>query len=167
MAATLVALALAGLLAGALAERPSEEELSAGASATRLTTVSSNRYEYWRVGLEAFRRDPLTGTGAGGFRVVWLQERRFDEAVRDAHSLEVEMLAELGLPGLLALALMIGGTVAAAGRALRTDRAVAAGATAATLTWFLHASLDWDWQLPAVSLPAVVLTGLLISRDGR
>ena len=95
--------------------------------------------------------------------MIWLQERRLDEAVRDAHSLEVEMLAELGLPGLLALALVIGGAAAAARRALRTDRAVAAGATAATLTWFLHASLDWDWQLPAVSLPAVVLAGLLIA----
>ena len=41
---------------------------------------------------------------------------------------------------------------------------MAAGASAAMLAWFLHASIDWDWQLPAVTLPAVVLAGALISR---
>jgi hypothetical protein len=28
--------------------------------------------------------------------------------------------------------------------------------------WLLHASIDWDWQLPAVTLPAIVLGGALI-----
>ena len=32
--------------------------------------------------------------------------------------------------------------------------ALAAGSVAALSAWFLHASIDWDWQLPAVSLPA-------------
>jgi len=29
--------------------------------------------------------------------------------------------------------------------------------------WFLHASIDWDWQLPAVTLPAIVLAGALLA----
>ena len=100
---------VAGLVIGGLAERPSERELASGAGATRLTSVTSNRYEYWRVALGAFRDAPLIGTGSGGFRVVWLQERPIRETVRDTHSLEVEVAAELGLVGLLALALMAGG----------------------------------------------------------
>lgn len=167
LAAAAVVLALGALLAAGLGERPTEEELAAGAGAGRLTTVSSNRYEYWRVGLDAFAGHPLTGLGAGGFRVEWLKERRIDEAVRDTHSLPVEMAAELGLPGLVAFALMVAGVALAAWRALATHRPLAAGATAALTTWFLHAFIDWDWQLPAVTLPALALAGLLIALAER
>ena len=54
---------VAGLVIGGLAERPSERELASGAGATRLTSVTSNRYEYWRVALGAFRDAPLTAPG--------------------------------------------------------------------------------------------------------
>jgi hypothetical protein len=162
-AAGLVAAAVAvGLVSAGLDERPTAAELAAGAKAGRLATASSNRYEYWRVGLEAFRRHPITGLGAAGFRVEWLRERSIPEAVRDTHSLEVEIAAELGLVGLVAFATMLSGMVLAAQRALRTGAAMAAGPAAALLVWFLHASIDWDWQLPAVSLPAIVLAGVLI-----
>ncbi|MEA2136559.1 MAG: hypothetical protein QOC68_4468, partial [Solirubrobacteraceae bacterium] len=50
--------------------------------------------------------------------------------------------------------------------ALRRDPEVVAGMAAATLVWFLHASIDWDWQLPAVSLPAVILVAAMISVAG-
>jgi hypothetical protein len=167
LAAAAVAAVVAGLVIGGVSERPSEEDLSAGAAPQRLTTVSSNRYEYWRVGLDTFAEQPLRGTGAGGFRVEWLQERRIPEAVRDVHSLEIEVAAELGLAGLIALGLLIGGVALAAGAALARDPAHAAGATAATLTWLLHASIDWDWQLPAVTLPAIALAGGLIVLSER
>ena len=162
LAAAAVAAVIAGLLVGGASERPTGAELAEGAAPQRLASVSSNRYEYWRVGLDTFASKPLLGTGAGGYRVEWLRERRIHEAVRDAHSLEVEIAAELGLPGLIALALLVGGVALAARAALARDPALAAGATAATLTWFLHASIDWDWQLPAVTLPAIVLAGGLI-----
>jgi O-antigen ligase len=157
-----VAAVAVGLVVAGLSERPSAAELSRGAQAGRLTTVSSNRYEYWRIGLDAFKRHPLQGLGAAGFRVEWLRERSIPEAVRDTHSLEVEVAAELGLVGLVALALMIGGVVVAGRRALRAHAPAAAGPAAGLLVWFLHASLDWDWQLPAVTLPAIVLAGALI-----
>jgi O-antigen ligase len=162
-AAALVAALLAGLVIGGIAERPTTAELGAGASAGRLTTASSNRYEYWRVGIGAFAREPLSGVGAGGFRVVWLQERTIDEAVRDAHSLPVELAAELGLPGLLAFALAVAGVAAGARRALRRHRDAAAGCLAALLVWSAHACVDWDWQLPAVTLPAIALAGALLA----
>jgi O-antigen ligase len=164
IAVAVVAVAAIGLVAGAVGERPSASELAAGARPTRLTTVSSNRYEYWRVGLRAFEREPITGLGAAGFRVFWLQERDITEAVRDVHSLELEMAAELGIVGLLAFAVMVGGVAVGARRALRADPVLAAGCIAALTTWFVHASLDWDWELPAVSLPAVVLAGTLLAR---
>ncbi|HYI18238.1 MAG TPA: O-antigen ligase family protein [Solirubrobacteraceae bacterium] len=167
VSAVLLAAVVIGLVVGGLGERPSDAQLSAGADARRLTTATSYRYEYWRVALRTFGREPLTGLGAGGFRVAWLKERPVAELVRDAHSIELEMVAELGLPGLLAFLLLAGGVGAAARTALRREPEVAAGAAAATLVWFVHASIDWDWQLPAVSLPAIVLAGALITVSER
>ena len=161
--AALLVAAVLGLVVGGLGERPTQAELSATAQAGRLTTVSSNRYEYWRVALLAFERDPLNGAGSGGFRVVWRQERRIPEAVLDVHSLPLEMAAELGLVGLAALLAWLAGVLLAARRALQRDRATAIGWCAAALVWVLHASIDWDWQLPAVPLPAIVLAGGLIA----
>ena len=163
VSAVLLGAVVLGLVIGGLGERPNDAQLAAGADARRLTTATSYRYEYWRVALRAFGREPLTGLGAGGFRVAWLKERPVAELVRDTHSIELEMAAELGLPGLLAFVLMAGGVGAAARTALRREPEVAAGAAAATLVWFVHASIDWDWQLPAVSLPAIVLAGALIT----
>ena len=161
--AVVVAVVATALVVGGLAERPTQAELAAGAGAERLTTVSSNRYEYWRVGVRAFAERPLAGLGAGGFRVFWLQEREIGEAVKDTHSLPIEVAAELGLAGLVALA------VAARRRGPRGARraarapAAAAGPAAALVAWFLHACIDWDWQMPAVTLPAIVLAGTLIA----
>jgi hypothetical protein len=151
-----------GLVVTGFSERPSAAELSRGAQATRLATVSSNRYEYWRVGIDTFADHPLQGLGAGGFRVEWLKRRDIDEGVRDVHSLEIEMAAELGLAGLAAFALLVAGAALAARHALARQRAAAAGPVAALLAWFLHASIDWDWQLPAVTLPAIALLGALV-----
>jgi O-antigen ligase len=159
-----VAVAVAiGLVVGGLSERPSAAELAAGASAARLTSVSSNRYEYWRVGERAFAEHLLAGLGSGGFRAFWLRERPIPEPVKDIHSLELEMAVELGLIGLLAFAAMVAGVAMAARRALGRHRALAAGWCAAAVVWLLHASIDWDWELPAVSLPAIVLAGALIA----
>lgn len=161
LAATLVVVAVGGLVVGGLGEKGSGTEVAA-TGAERLASVQTNRYEYWRVGLEAFADRPLTGLGAGGFRVRWLQERRIPEAVLEVHSLPLEMAVELGLVGVLAFLAWIGGVGASARQALRRRPALAAGPCAAALAWLLHATIDWDWQLPAVSLPAVILAGALL-----
>jgi O-antigen ligase len=161
--AALVAVTMVGLVVGGIRERPSPADLSAGAKATRLASVTSNRYEYWHVGLRAFAEHPVAGLGSGGFRVEWLKRRTIEETVRDVHSLELEMAAELGLVGLLAFATMIAGVLLCARTALRRAPVLAAGWAVTALAWLLHASIDWDWQLPAVSLPAVLLAGALIA----
>ena len=162
VAAVAVGLGVVGLVVGGLREKNGSAVLG-GARAARLTSVSSDRYEYWRLGLRAFERHPVEGLGSGGFRVFWLRERSITESVQEVHSLELEMAVELGIVGLLAFGVMLGGMVGAARRALRAHPALAAGPCAAALVWLLHASIDWDWQLPAVSLPFIVLAGALIA----
>jgi hypothetical protein len=156
-----VALMVGTLLVGAAREHPSVARTRTTAS--RLASVQTNRYEYWRVALRAFADHPLVGIGSSGFGVVWLRERTIRDAARDAHSLYLETAAELGLIGLAALAAAFAGVVLCAREALRRDPSLAAGAVAATTTWALHAGIDWDWEMPAVSLLALVLAGLLIA----
>jgi len=161
-AAAAVALVAAGLVYGGLHEKAGTGS-HATTTAKRLTSVDSNRYAYWRVGLRAFRRHPLDGLGAAGFRVFWLRERPVREGVLNPHSIELETAAELGIVGLLALAAMLGGVGLAARQALRRSAPMAAGWCAAGFVWLIHASIDWDWELPAVSLPAIVLAGALVA----
>jgi len=160
LAVAVMAIGLVGLVASGLAER---SEPSEGRGAERLTSVDSRRYDYWRVATTAFAENPLRGVGSGGFRVVWLRERPVAEGVLEAHSLPLEMAVELGLPGLLGLGLFLVGSATAARRALRTRPAAAAGPVAAATVWLLHSTIDWDWQLPAVTLLAVILAGALIA----
>ena len=126
-----------------------------GASPERLASVQSNRFEYWRVAVDAFAEHPLQGAGSGSFRTEWLRERPIPESVRDAHSLYLETAAELGIVGLAALALFIGGV------AVMARRARAPGAVAALALYAAHAAIDWDWEMPALTLFALVLAASL------
>jgi O-antigen ligase len=151
-------------LAGAIVIGASEHggrPLSAGA--TRLVTLQSNRYAYWRVALRAFRDEPLRGVGAGGWAVYWLRHRPFDEFAKDAHSLPLQTAAELGLIGVLLLTAFVGGVALAARDAHRAAPCLASGPIAALVVYGVHAPLDWDWQMPAVTLVAIALGGFLIA----
>ena len=116
-----------------------------------------NRYDYWRVAAGTFADHPLKGIGTGSFRVEWLLQRDRDESVRDAHSLYLETAAELGIVGLAALAALFGGVIAAARRARLP------AASAALAAYAVHAGIDWDWELPGLTLFAVLLAGRLLA----
>jgi hypothetical protein len=135
-----------------------------GATNQRFASLGSNRYGYWRVALDTGVDHPLAGVGASGFRVQWLARRDVDEVVRDAHSLELETFAELGLIGVALLAALLGSVAISARAAYRVDPALAAGPTAALAAWAFHSAIDWDWEMPALTLVAVVLAGPLLGR---
>ena len=114
--------------------------------------------------LSSFADNPVAGAGSGAFVVEWARERTIDESVRDAHSLYLETAAELGLVGLLALG-GFGAALLAAGRAAhRRDAVLASGPCAGLAVYALHAAVDWDWEVPALTLPALTLAGLLVWR---
>jgi hypothetical protein len=130
-------------------------------SVTRLTSLQSDRYDYWSVAFRAFAHEPFHGVGAGGWSVDWLRWRSVPDYAEDAHSLPLQTLAELGVVGVALLALWAGGLLVAARRALRR-RPEVAGAAAGLVTYFAHAPLDWDWQMPAVTLIAIALAGIVL-----
>jgi len=134
--------------------------LSGGAS--RLVTLQSNRYDYWRVALHAFAHEPVIGVGAGGWAVWWLRQRPYALGAHDAHSLELQTLAELGIVGFGLLAGSFTAFAMSGAQARRRAPALAAGPLAALVVWLAHSPLDWDWQMPAVTLIAAVLAGAVL-----
>jgi O-antigen ligase len=118
----------------------------------RLTTLESpERRHNWRVAWRAFERHPLRGTGAGTYELEWERERQISLNVTDGHSLYLELLGELGLPGLLLLAVALGVPLAVAARRLTQDeRHSHAAFLAAAVALLVHAAIDWDWEMPAV-----------------
>lgn len=166
LAVALTCLALAG--GGAVIYVASQERAAApakgatDATPARLTNTDSDRYSYWGVALRDFGRHPLAGSGAGSFASTWLRERSRRNKTKLAHSLELQTAADLGLVGLAALALFLGGVALAARRAHRVERGVAAGWSAACVLWLLHSALDWDWHMPAITLVAITLGGALV-----
>jgi O-Antigen ligase len=155
---TLIALVASGLAERSVAERPSQVR-----GAARLTSVDSSRYDYWKVGVDAFAEKPLQGVGSGGFRTVWLRERPAPGYALEVHSLPLEVAVELGLVGLLGFLMFIGGLTVAARRALTAERLAATGPVAAGVVFLLHSSIDWDWQIPAVTLPAIILFAAVVA----
>jgi O-antigen ligase len=138
---------------------------------SRLTDPSNNgRLDEWKVALDGFAHAPAAGQGAGTYQTQWTKDRPIVLSVRDAHSLYVEVLDELGVVGLVLLAialLSILGVLAA--RARGSDRSSYAALLAAALVWALHAGIDWDWEMPAVTLWLFALggTALAAAEGGR
>jgi hypothetical protein len=145
------------------AKEASNRPLSGGAS--RLVSFQSNRYAYWSVALRAFGDHPLEGVGAGGWAVWWLRYRPFDDFAKDAHSLPLQTAAELGVVGLILLGMFVGGVALGARGAYRSAPVMAAGPIAGVVAYAAHAPLDWDWQMPAVTVIAIVLAGALLAAD--
>jgi hypothetical protein len=168
-AAALVAcLALCAPIAAALLGTPSNvNKPSQGqAGINRLQTADSDRQLYWKIAWQQFRSHPVKGTGSGAFRLAWVQSRY--AAARpsvNAHSLEIETGAELGLIGLAALAAFLGGIALAARKAWRRDPRLCSAAAAGSILMFGHTAFDWDWQLPGVMLPALLLCALLVAQS--
>jgi hypothetical protein len=130
----------------------------ADSGSTHLSALGSNRYDFWRVALAEAAAHPLRGIGGRGFYSAYLQHRRSDETPLRAHSLYLDALAELGVPGLLLLLLGVAAPLVLLVRRLSQPCAVAAFGAA---TYFLaHAAVDWIWTVPVVGAFAFLLLGI-------
>ncbi len=135
----------------------------------RLTTIATNRGDYWRVALDALGDHPVNGAGAAAFKVEWRRERKSSEAALDAHSLYIETLGELGLVGGLALlSFLITALAAVIGRGAGAADPLRTAAAACLIAFLVHVALDWTWEFPAVTLiPLLLVAGVLASPAAR
>lgn len=123
----------------------------------------SGRADYWRVAWDMASEAPLVGSGAGTFEAHWLRERppSFPFDVRDAHNLYLETLAEVGLVGLALLVATL--TLPLVGLARARHRRLAPAAGGAYVAFLAHAAVDWDWEIPAVTVAALLCGTALLA----
>ena len=117
------------------------------------TFTGSYRVDLWRTALDEYADHPAVGSGAGSYEHYWNEHRPFVHKVRDAHSLYLEVLAELGPLGLALLALALG--VPLVGAFFARGHPLVPVAAAAYVAYLVHAGVDWDWELPAVTIAAL------------
>ena len=126
----------------------------------------SHRAELWRAAWHDYESHPLLGSGPGSYEEYWNQHRTIQHKVRDAHNLYLEVLAETGPLGLLLLVLALGAPLVAAVSARRQP--LVPLTLAAFAAFLVHAAVDWDWEMPAVTLTALACAAaLLAAADDR
>jgi hypothetical protein len=108
-----------------------------------------DRAVYWRVARSVVPHHVAAGSGAGTFAEVYRARRPGGPAARNAHSLYLEALDEVGVVGLV---LLLAALAVPAVAGLASGRAAPVGAYTVFL---LHAGVDWDWQMPVVTVAAL------------
>jgi hypothetical protein len=175
--ATRVTLAVCGVavMVGLIALNPSErldefKKVPTNEGAGRTDFIAnhlasgsgSGRWQFWGVAVDAFGDEPVRGIGAGGYATYWNQHAPISRVTKQAHSLYLEVLAELGVLGLL---LLLGFLLAPAWRGITVLSNWPGGEAGVALALLaagaLSASIDWVWQVPAVFGVVVVALALL------
>ncbi len=126
------------------------------------SSASSGRYQLWQSALDAFTAHSVRGVGAGGYESWWTQHGSLAYYVRDAHSLFLQMLGELGVAGLALIVAFVAIPFAAGVRS--RGHPASSAALAVLAAGSVSAAIDWTWQLPAAIVPLVVAAALLAGR---
>ncbi len=128
---------------------------------SRLFSFSNDgRTVLWRAALNEFDAHPIFGDGAGSFQRWWYAHRTSPYEVEDAHNLYVQTLGELGLVGGALLGLFLLVPLAAAIRA--RWHPLIGPALGAYVAYLAHCIVDWDWQVPAVTLVALFAAAAIV-----
>lgn len=136
-----------------------------------VSTNSGNRWVWWKEAAGAFSDKPFGGWGAGSFGTVHLRYRQEPLGVQQPHNVELQWLSETGIVGLtLALGGLLALFAAAFTRVRRItetrERELAVALLAASAGWLAHGLVDWDWDIPGVTLPPLIFLGVLAARPG-
>jgi O-antigen ligase len=131
----------------------------------RLTSLDMGfREDYWRVGWEAWKEHPLTGTGAGTFKYTWLENRPNSQGVQQVHNLYLEQGTETGVFAFVALAgfvvALFGYSARATWRSRGERRLLLAGLTSALVVYLVSSFLEWHWYIPGSTLFFFLLAGI-------
>jgi O-Antigen ligase len=183
--ATASALAV-GLTVGVAAGLPGElrdqwdvfKQRTAGADPTessrgaQIVDISgSGRYQFWEAAVDANATDPWVGIGPGTFEFWWLRNGSYNGYTRDAHSLYVETLGELGIVGFaLVVGLSAGILLVGAWRAYRAPpdlRLAIAAATAGCAAFIAGAIVDWMWELGVLPVIFFMLAAVVVGAGSR
>ena len=100
------------------------------------------------------------------YQTLWDRNRPSFVYTINAHSLYLQAMAELGIPGLALLLILVGVVLVGLGvrtRWSRGSRSIYGALLAAGVVWALRAGVDWDWEMPVVTLGFFAVAGAALS----
>jgi O-Antigen ligase len=131
-----------------------------------LNSSGNGRWQYWTVAVREFEAHPAVGGGAGSYQAWWEKTRPYPAPLRNAHSLYVEVLGELGIVGLVFIVLVFAAGFAALALRLRrgddVHRTTVAALGSVLAVFAVAAGFDWVWQLTIVGIVGVICLGFLV-----
>ncbi len=131
-----------------------------------LGSGGNGRWQMWAAAGDQWQQHPVIGNGAGSYAEWWARHGSISVSIKDAHSLYLETLGELGLVGLLILAtIFVIGASFGVRRSLVTknERITTAALTAVFGAFAVEAAIDWMWELTVVSVVAFTVLALVLS----
>lgn len=131
------------------------------------------RYQLWESAIDANDTARVSGIGPGTFEFWWAENGTEPIFVRDAHSLYLETLAELGIIGFVIIVGLVGGVIVLGlnrvRRASEDKRSLLAGAVGACTAFAIAAGIDWVWEMAvfptAFFLLAAAIAGPAVVRE--
>jgi O-antigen ligase len=128
----------------------------------RFASLSLNgRAVFWKAAWNEFTAHPVAGSGGATFHRYWMQHRPVKVLVYNAHTLELETMAELGVIGLVIVLAAIIAPIWAGVR--RRAHPLAAAVTAAYVAFMVESSGDWTWQLPGATIAALACAAVIVN----
>jgi O-Antigen ligase len=142
------------------------------ATTDRFVSASGNgRYQYWQSSVDAAETSPLNGIGPGTWGYWWAREGTLPGSVRDSHSLFFEVLAELGIIGLILIGGIVGSVLAVGTRrALRAPparRALFAAAVGGSAAFATAAAVDWGWEIAVIPVAFLLLAAGILAPESH
>ena len=136
-----------------------------GNGGQRIGSTSSNfRFTWWSQAWHGFTDHVVAGTGAGTFHLLNLRYRKtYLDFTIEPHNLPVQMLAELGLVGLVLLVLACVALLRGSRRRSGHELALALLLPA----FLVHSLVDVDWDFVAVAAAAFVAAGALVGGPAK
>jgi O-antigen ligase len=116
---------------------------------------------FWKAAWNDFTAHPLIGSGGATFEHYWMRHRPVKIHVYNAHTLELETMAELGIVGLAIVLPAILAPIWAGVR--RRVHPLAAAVTAAYVAYMVESSGDWTWQLPGATIAALACAAAVVN----
>ena len=130
----------------------------------RVNLASPDRTGALHAALQLVAQHPLTGTGPGQADLRWKGHDHGSQLYAYVHNEYLQLTAELGLVGLVLLAILLVAITRLLWRARPTGPANAtwAGVVAALAAFAIHSGFDFVWHLPAIVLTVTLLVGVVL-----
>lgn len=143
----------------------SDPEIAADPTKRYASLDAAARIGLWEIAFENWREHPFSGTGGDTYQVVF--EERAEEGLGDVlhpHSMWMSLLSDTGVFAFLAFAAFSAGLLTLATynafSVARSGHALIAGCAAAATAYLISSSIDWNWYIPASTLPFFALAAV-------